>query len=889
MSAKTANAPSPAAEEVASLQVSLPQMLDLALGTPEVGAVNLNILHNFLHILLHRINLGSTTVEYRGDDANRIKTMVNSLREGPSLYLQEYNIIDDSGKVKDRVLTDAISAKVDVLVDDSEAIRSSSLPVTEREKFDKEHEDLKKTKGIRKQIGPQTEGKGETVIFVEPIVDGATPTALSFKHLEQNVKELQQRFQALEDLATTPELLERLKGKITDPLTDVWQIINITKRLDASEQGIDKLIKTMQDVIKGDVTLATADTSRTEERLESLENALNNLDRVVKNLQLISEEDADAEAGEKDEAQREHDGEQPMKRISLSELLGGIDIKEMHKDVATLQTEVSQMKDQLTDLNEKVAKTETELNKMVKTKEQPIEEARKDIETEYRKEIETAEGAIETKKTASPEKETEKTELPKKTLVESPNTLVESPNTLVESPNTLVESPKTLEKTVDSEELQSIRERLAKLEKDVIYLFEKVDGAPMAGADIDDLISRINDIQAEMKKLSQTVDRLIDDRESREMHLNALFEQVELLKTIKADREDLEEALADKADAQAIHRKVSYDQFDAACDDLAHGLEDAIYKLGQQEEIWQQALNEVQKEMEGKVDKIEISPLKDFVHHRLKSLQDKLKKVAEARQEIEAAGTKKLLRDVQCISCDKDVVMRMDPTHKFKAETLPCTTSMKPYLTYELDQVRKQHRRLPHSRNMIQFEAAMQEEAKKQKSARDTLVKTPRDHLCNRYCGGSHTITTPQQRVTRMGHFLTQWGPEIVQLTEGVIKGTDGKIYKSRRIPNKIDVCGAAYCNERGDELRSLDKQSMASAISQSTVSRKTDKQFFTNSKKRPTRRQLRDVTKEVIEEFTQTSRTEIDDEEFGMSTDTDEYGDRIVQFIEEEEMGEQD
>lgn len=86
-----------------------------------------------------------------------------------------------------------------------------------------------------------------------------------------------------------------------------------------------------------------------------------------------------------------------------------------------------------------------------------------------------------------------------------------------------------------------------------------------------------------------------------------------------------------------------------------------------------------------------------------------------------------VIRDVQCISCDKDVVMRMDPPHKFKVETLPCTTSMKPYLTYELDQVRKQHRRLPHSRNMIQFEAAMQEEAKKQKSARaDTLVKTPR-------------------------------------------------------------------------------------------------------------------------------------------------------------------
>ena len=119
----------------------------------------------------------------------------------------------------------------------------------------------------------------------------------------------------------------------------------------------------MQDVIKGDIMLATVDTSKFEERFESLENALNNLDHVVKNLQLISgvEEDAaGAEAGEKDEAQREYEEEQPItKRISLSELLGGIDIKEMHKDVATLQTEVSQMRDQLTDLNEKIAKTET--------------------------------------------------------------------------------------------------------------------------------------------------------------------------------------------------------------------------------------------------------------------------------------------------------------------------------------------------------------------------------------------------------------------------------------------------------------------------------------------------------------------------------------------------
>jgi len=66
--------------------------------------------------------------------------------------------------------------------------------------------------------------------------------------------------------------------------------------------------------------------------------------------------------------------------------------------------------------------------------------------------------------------------------------------------------------------------------------------------------------------------------------------------------------------------------------------------LTKQESIWQQALDEVQNEIAGKVDKIEMTPLKDFMNKKLKSLQEKLKIMAEARREIEAAGTKKLLR-----------------------------------------------------------------------------------------------------------------------------------------------------------------------------------------------------------------------------------------------------
>lgn len=130
-----------------------------------------------------------------------------------------------------------------------------------------------------------------------------------------------------------------------------------------------QLTKMVQDVMKGDTTLATEDTSKLEERLVNLENALNNLDHVVQNLQLISDDGeveaikkpvvAETTGEEEEEAQLVQEEKQPVRRITLSEILGEIDIRKMHQDVGNLQMEVSQMKNQLKDLNEKIDKTKT--------------------------------------------------------------------------------------------------------------------------------------------------------------------------------------------------------------------------------------------------------------------------------------------------------------------------------------------------------------------------------------------------------------------------------------------------------------------------------------------------------------------------------------------------
>nr|CAD7404552.1 unnamed protein product [Timema poppensis] len=495
-----------------------------------------------------------------------------------------------------------------------------------------------------------------------------------------------------------------------------------------------------------------------------------------------------------------------------------------------------------------------------------------------------------------------------------------------------------MDTTVGSQ-MDHIQAQISDMEREMGLLLERVNaGIPSMGdaagqdyAGLSELYSKFQMLQKEVTDVTGKADQLEEEKEQRQMHIEvknetnylanqhcglnklgkfmALIEELSHLRLMKADKEDLEQALQDKADQNAVNRKVSHEQFDAICDELARNLEEALTKLTKQETLHSQAMDDIQREIENKLDKIEISPLKEFVNQKLKSLQERLKALAAMRRDVESAGTKKrLLRHVNCISCDKDVVMRMDEgTPSIPApEPLPPSRSMRPYLTYELDQVRRQQRRLcrssvathfyvcnvqfrnrllrshhqalllpdnfhppplaltsfhwweeldspfgsaslsrrgvgppipihshtndldrdlsalrvksfrrcpgtftrrysarftgrvtflgqrdgtppvsaesglaylkpmsfqpstqlPHSRNMHQLEEVMMEQEMKAKAPKEDPHTKEHDHLCSRYCGGSHTITTPMQRVARTGHFLKQFGPEAVALSD---------------------------------------------------------------------------------------------------------------------------
>lgn len=152
-------------------------------------------------------------------------------------------------------------------------------------------------------------------------------------------------------------------------------------------------------------------------------------------------------------------------------------------------------------------------------------------------------------------------------------------------------------------------------------------------------------LEADFADINETSCKLLDDKDGNTRLLEFVVEQMEVLKSVKADREELEEALADKADACAVLRKVSHDQFDNACEELSKGIGEALERLSQQELLWQQALDDIQSEIGNKLDKMDLGPLREFINNKLRLLQDKMKSLAALKREQEAAGTKnKLLR-----------------------------------------------------------------------------------------------------------------------------------------------------------------------------------------------------------------------------------------------------
>nr|XP_026484890.1 uncharacterized protein LOC113392607 [Vanessa tameamea] len=707
-----------AVSDETAMLLNIGDMIDLAIGSPEVGVVDFGMLHTVLHCLAQQLRVTGKNVELRGNAGG----LPVGRTKAHTVTVSEF-IVDTEEKVM--ILKLCFGAQ-----------RTRTPPP------------------ITNEASPlQPIGSTEKLSLV---------TISKFNILENTVEDLKNRVYG--SIPKNEDILEEVRSQTNlKAITDMWTSLNVSSRLEATEAGLAKLSSLVQDII--------TDTT-------GLQDELKNRPSITPSV-LPRPSTAPAPSAVPSTV--------PSSITPQPQITAPDSVLSSKKEIPNMQSQIDRLRGDLdnltntlyTALGDQIAGlAPPEQSQAVSQLEAPSQQLQ--MPSPQLQSSDTP-----SKPTPTPS-DRRQSEYPKQTSPMSNAMIAEIMERINDLEKRLNKYCESIGKNdgVIQDQANSFQDQLEYLTKQVASLTEILAAGKMSPNLTKDLqglmtlFQTVQEMQEQLKQVHNTALQLATEKEDRQYHMNVLLEQIELLKTVKLDREDMIEAMADKADMRMLARKVSHDQFELACDDLSRGLEHALGKLNMQEALWQQALDDIQREIEMKLDKMELSPVKDFFNNKLRQLQDNLKQMASLRREVEAAGTKRrLLRDVNCISCDANAVMQTIPPSTVPVlRPLQANISMKPYLSYELDAIRKTQATNVPQRNLHDWEN-IDKQMTQQKPPQKIRSETGK-HICNRYCGGSHTVTTAMQRVARLGHFMKQWGPDVVPLSSGLAAGDDGRMYK---------------------------------------------------------------------------------------------------------------
>lgn len=202
-----------------AIRVELDQLLNLSLGTPELGAVNFNILHGVIREILNHLG-----IEKKAKD------------------------IVDNGHFK---------AAFALLKTNQESFQSGE-----------KGEDVERSTGER----------GNTDKTPFPVAVSSPPFQ---SNLESKVASIEKRLDVLDDLPSDTEILQRSKQKKEGrtPVGDMWQFININRRLGATETGIEKLTSLLDTMMK-----EVSEVKETAAEIDDLKNKFTELEKLNSSL-----------------------------------------------------------------------------------------------------------------------------------------------------------------------------------------------------------------------------------------------------------------------------------------------------------------------------------------------------------------------------------------------------------------------------------------------------------------------------------------------------------------------------------------------------------------------------------------------------------------------------
>ncbi|XP_033116923.1 glutamine-rich protein 2-like isoform X5 [Anneissia japonica] len=592
----------------------------------------------------------------------------------------------------------------------------------------------------------------------------------SQEELEKKLSKLETQIESLNALPSNENLLERTRSSSTEsvkPVSEMWQLMQLQKKVVANEEGISKLMSMMEHMMS-EVNDLKGQTSSWKSELDSYKQLINAVEEKCKN--------ADERIRKLEESTSSID-----KIQELQSLMNDFNNKlNVWPDPATVVTWPA-MEDALKGIQtEPVAVYDntsqtTPIHESTRIQTMPMHDAHVQTKTPEPHTIppspvpSSRPGTASSGHSAHPSLEIQQ--------------ILRDLGELRGDHDKLDNRVKTLEETMPTKvDLSEIKELLSgqrdipeDLASQLESLSERLDALSKSQVKDSESLTEMQGVllqlQAEVEKLNSTLVHLVDEHNAKQKHIDALYTYIDRLQEFKADKEHVIMEIDVKADKRALDNKISRAQFEGTVDELSKNLQEVMHKLSGHTNAWEDAVSEMKLDIDNKLDRMELDPLKSYLDKRIKVASAKMiPKETEGIGENAAGFRKPLMQKFHCISCDKplDIATHGPIASLPESKPLPGNRSGRPYTTFELEQIRA---------------------AQKNSNYQDV----PAYFSASRSCGGSHTLTYPHRRTNRVPYlnqaFQDLEGEPIRAIkVEHDIQGQDGHIYKGRqdtdRLPN---------------------------------------------------------------------------------------------------------